>query len=238
MSPLSNMVIVLTGAAGNLGRATASALDTAGAHLSLLDRHGERLKALAGKLTNPTNHLLLDAVDVTDVESTQNAIEQVLARYGRIDGLVHTVGGYKAGDPVHETPMDTWEGMLELNARSTFILARAVIPTMLTQGSGRIVTIGARPGLKGIANAAAYAASKSAVIRLTESLAAELKHQGINVNCIIPGTIDSSQNRALFPNAKHEHWVKPEDIASGIAFLLSDGAGAIHGATIPVLGTG
>ena len=238
MSPISNKVIVLTGAAGNLGRATASALDSAGAHLSLLDRNAEHLEAVAGELTSLANHLLLDAVDVTEVESVKNAIGQVLTRYGRIDGLVHTVGGYKAGDPVHETSMTTWEGMLELNARSAFIMTQAVIPTMLEQGSGRIITIGARPGLRGIANAAAYAASKSAVIRLTESLAAELKHHGINSNCIVPGTIDTPQNREAFPNAKHERWVRPEDIASVIVFLLSEGARAIHGATIPVLGTG
>jgi NAD(P)-dependent dehydrogenase (short-subunit alcohol dehydrogenase family) len=238
MSPLSNKVIVLTGAAGNLGRATASALDTAGAQLALLDRRSGRLKEMFGGLSNLTHHLLLDAVDVTNAESVGKAIDQVIKRYGQIDGLVHSVGGYRAGNPVHETSVEIWEAMYDLNARSAFILTRAVIPTMLEQGCGKIVTIGARPGLRGIANAAAYASSKSAVIRLTESLAAELKHQGINVNCVVPGTIDSSSNRSLFPDAKHDRWVKPEDIANTIVFLLSDAARAIHGATIPVFGTG
>ncbi len=238
MTSLSEKVIVLTGAAGNLGRATSFALDAAGPYLALLDRRSGRLSEVFRGLSNLPHHLLLDAIDVTDAESVKKAMEKILERYGRIDGLVHTVGGYQAGSPVHETSMDSWDAMHKLNARSAFILTRAVIPTMLEQGSGRIVTIGARPGLRGVANAGAYAASKSAVIRLTESLAAELKHQGINVNCIVPGTIDSSRNRELFPNAKHERWVKPEDIASVISFLLSDAARAIHGATIPVFGTG
>jgi NAD(P)-dependent dehydrogenase (short-subunit alcohol dehydrogenase family) len=162
----------------------------------------------------------------------------VIDHYGRIDVLVNTAGGYRAGIPVHETSLETWDFMLNLNARTAFITCRAVIPFMIQAGSGTIINIGARPGLKGVANAAAYGASKSAVIRLTESLSAELKRHGINVNCVLPGTIDTDKNREEMPNAKFDRWVKPEAIADIILFLASDAAMAIHGASIPVYGTG
>ncbi len=125
-----------------------------------------------------------------------------------------------------------------MNARSVFLVSRSVVPHMLSQGSGVIVNIGARPGVRGVANASAYSAAKGAVIRLTESLSAEVKRQGINVNCIMPGTIDTPANRAEMPDARHDRWVKPETVVDVIQFLASDAAKAIHGAAIPVYGTG
>ncbi len=152
--------------------------------------------------------------------------------------MINTAGGFRAGSPVHETSLDTWEFMISLNAKTAFIASRAVVPQMILQRSGAIINIGARPGLKGVANAAAYGASKSAVIRLTESLSAELKRKGINVNCVLPGTIDTPENRNAMPDGKFERWVKPEAVADVILFLASDLARAIHGAAIPVYGTG
>jgi NAD(P)-dependent dehydrogenase (short-subunit alcohol dehydrogenase family) len=126
--------------------------------------------------------------------------------------------------------------MLSLNARSAFVLSQAVIPHMLEQGSGKIVHTAAKSGLKGGAGNAAYGASKSAVVRLVESLAAELKHEGINVNCVLPGTIDTPQNRKSMPKADHSRWVPPEAIADVILFLASDLAWPVNGAAIPVYG--
>jgi NAD(P)-dependent dehydrogenase (short-subunit alcohol dehydrogenase family) len=107
---------------------------------------------------------------------------------------------------------------------------------MLRQGSGKIINVGARPGIKGSKNASAYSASKSAVIRITESMAAELRGEGINVNCVLPGTMDTPQNREAMPNAKHEDWVPLEAVADVVMFLASQEARAIHGASIPVFG--
>jgi NAD(P)-dependent dehydrogenase (short-subunit alcohol dehydrogenase family) len=126
--------------------------------------------------------------------------------------------------------------MMDLNARSAFITSQAVIPQMLKQGSGAIIHIAARPGLAGRANMAAYSASKSAVIRLTESMAAEYKEAGIRVNCIIPGTIDTPQNRRDMPDAETSKWVEPESLAEVILFLASQAARDINGAAIPVYG--
>jgi NAD(P)-dependent dehydrogenase (short-subunit alcohol dehydrogenase family) len=111
-----------------------------------------------------------------------------------------------------------------------------VIPHMLDQHSGKIVNISSRAGLEGKKNSAAYAAAKSAVIRLTESMSAELKASGINVNCILPGTIDTPQNRAEMPKADFDRWVTPEALASVILFLASGEARAVHGAALPVYG--
>jgi NAD(P)-dependent dehydrogenase (short-subunit alcohol dehydrogenase family) len=126
--------------------------------------------------------------------------------------------------------------MLNLNARTALVLSRAVVPHLLEQGSGKIVHVAARAALKGGANSAAYSVSKSAIMRLVESMAAELRHKNINVNCVLPGTIDTPQNRQDMPNADHSRWVPPEAIADVMLFLASDAARAVHGAAVPVYG--
>ncbi len=126
--------------------------------------------------------------------------------------------------------------MLNLNARSVFNTCRAVIPGMLTQGGGRIVNVSARAAKEGKAKMAPYCASKAAVITLTESLAAEHKFNNINVKCILPGTVDTPQNRADMPDADHSKWVTPAALADVIAFLASDAARAVTGAAVPVYG--
>jgi NAD(P)-dependent dehydrogenase (short-subunit alcohol dehydrogenase family) len=238
MFDFSDQVVLVTGPAGNLGSAVAYRFDRAGAQLALFDRHPDRLEKVFSDLRKSPNHLLIGSVDLTDPDTVETAVKRVIDHYRRIDVLVNTAGGYRAGTPVHETSLETWDFMLNLNARTAFIMCRAVIPFMIQAGSGAIINIGARPGLKGVANAAAYGASKSVVIRLTESLSAELKRHGINVNCVLPGTIDTEKNREDMPNAKFDRWVKPEAIADVILFLSSDAARAIHGAFIPVYGTG
>jgi len=159
-----------------------------------------------------------------------------LGRFGRVDVLVNTVGGYRAGTLPHETSLETWEFMLDLNARSAFVTGQAVIPTMLELGRGKIINTAARSALSGSAKEVAYSAAKSAVARITESFAAAYKRNGINVNAILPGTIDTPQNREAMPNADYSRWVKPEAIAQVVLFLASDAAGPINGALIPVYG--
>jgi NAD(P)-dependent dehydrogenase (short-subunit alcohol dehydrogenase family) len=180
--------------------------------------------------------LLLDGVDAADADAVEGAMQRVLERFGRVDVLANTIGGYRAGQPVHETPLDTWEFMLHLNARTAFVLSRAVVPHMLSQGSGKIVHVAARAALTGGRKAAAYSASKSAVVRLVESLAAELRREGINANCVLPGTIDTPDNRQAMPKADHSRWVPPEAIAEVILFLASDAAWPVNGAAVPVYG--
>ena len=236
MTDLSDRVVMVTGATGNLGQAVARAFLSTGARLALAERAGDRLAALFPDLISSSEHLLSGSVDVTDPDSIQRWVDAVHTRFGRIDVLANTVGGYRAGTPVHETPVELWDAMLTLNARSVFLLSRAVVPAMLAQGSGRIIHTAARAALQGTANQAAYAVSKSAVVRLVESLGAETRQQGLTVNCVLPGTIDTPQNRAAMPSADVSRWVTPEAIADVFVFLASDAARDITGAAIPVYG--
>lgn len=139
MPDLSDRVVMVTGASGNLGQAVAQAFLAAGARLALAERTSDRLAELFPDLIGSSEHLLSGSIDVTDPDSIQRWVDAVLAHFGRIDVLANTVGGYRAGMPVHETPLELWDAMLTLNARSVFLLSRAVVPAMLAQGSGRII---------------------------------------------------------------------------------------------------
>ena len=220
---------LITGAAGNLGRAVAGAFASQGASLILMDHREDNLRSAYGSEGDGKRFAL---ADLRDAQSVARALP---ARTG-IDILCNIAGGFRMGQPVHETPEDTWELMLGLNAKSVINCARAVVPGMLAEGRGKIVNIAALAGLSGKANMGAYSASKSAVIRLTESMSAELRDRGINVNCILPNTIDTPQNRADMPKADPRRWVAPDALADVVLFLASDAARAIHGAAIPVNG--
>lgn len=220
---------LITGAAGNLGRAVARAFASEGASLILMDQHEGNLRSAYGSEGNDKR---LALADLRDAQSVARA----LPAGARIDILCNIAGGFRMGHPVHEMPDDTWDLMLGLNAKSVINCARAVVPGMLAAGRGKIVNIAALAGLSGKANMGAYSASKSAVIRLTESMSAELRDKGINVNCILPSTIDTPQNRADRPKADPRRWVAPDALADVVLFLASDAARAIHGAAIPVNG--
>jgi NAD(P)-dependent dehydrogenase (short-subunit alcohol dehydrogenase family) len=220
---------LITGAAGNLGRAVAQAFASEGSSLILMDHHEEHLRSAYGGEGAGRRFAL---ADLRDAQSVARALPAGV----RIDILCNIAGGFRMGQPVHETTDDTWDLMLGLNARSVINCARAVIPGMLAAGHGKIVNIAALAGLSGKANMGAYSASKSAVMRLTESMSAELRDKGINVNCILPSIIDTPQNRADMPKADPRRWVAPEALAEVVLFLASDAARAIHGAGIPVNG--
>jgi len=204
----------------------------------LVDRSQERLGERFPELADSSQHLLAGGVDLSDAASLDRLVADTLARFGRIDALVHTVGAWRGGKPVHETDLADWDFLFNVNLRTTLLCCRAVIPQMLKQGRGKIVNVASRDGIAGSAGYAAYSASKSAVIRLTEALADEVKASNINVNCILPSTIDTPQNRAAQPTADFTKWVEPSAIADVILYLASDASRAIHGAALPVFGKG
>jgi NAD(P)-dependent dehydrogenase (short-subunit alcohol dehydrogenase family) len=230
---VKGQTVVITGAAGNLGQAVAARFAAEGASLALLDLNQAALDKVpvAGAAD-----VLRQGVDLSDPVSVSAAVGAVIARFGRIDALCNLAGGFHMGETVHETPADKWDFMMELNAGSVLRMAQAVVPHMLKQGGGRIVNIGASSALSGKAEMGAYVASKSAVIRLTETMAAELRGHNINVNCVLPSIIDTPQNRAVMPKADPRKWVAPEALADVLLFLCSPAARAIHGAAIPVVG--
>jgi NAD(P)-dependent dehydrogenase (short-subunit alcohol dehydrogenase family) len=234
MPSFMDRVVIVTGAAGYLGGAVARAFRAANAHLVLVDRAPDRLPGLFPELANSTQHFLATSVDLTVPEDVQAMVDETLKRFERIDVLVNVTGGWRGGTPVHETSLDTWDLLMNMNARTVLVTSRAVVPTMLEQGSGKIVNVGAMAALKGRKRNGAYSASKSAVLRLTESTSAELEAEGINVNCILPSTIDTPDNRAAMPKADFSRWTPAEAIADVILFLASDAARAVHGAAIPV----
>jgi len=236
MIDLAGKVAVVTGAAGHLGRAVAGRLRELGAHTVLVDGDLARLREAWPEAPGGREHLLAGGFDLTADGSLDGVVAEALGRFGRLDILANCVGGFRAGASVLETPMATWEHLLAINLRSSLTAVRAVIPAMTRQRSGRIVLVAARAAAAGAAGMAAYAASKAAVVRLAESLAAELKGDGINVNCVVPGTLDTEQNRRDRPDADHSRWVPPAAVADVIAFLASDAARAVNGATVPVLG--
>jgi NAD(P)-dependent dehydrogenase (short-subunit alcohol dehydrogenase family) len=222
---------VVTGAAGNLGHAVAKAFAAHGAALILVDHNDDTLHSAYGEANG---RRALVRADLLDASSVARALGD--GRFARIDILCNIAGGFSMGQPVHQTSEDTWDLMLGLNARSVINTARAVVPGMIAAGYGKIVNIAALAGLAGKANMGAYSASKSALMRLTESMSAELRDKGINVNCILPSIIDTPQNRAAMPGADPRRWVAPEALAEVVMFLASERARAIHGAAIPVNG--
>lgn len=232
MFDFQDQVVIVTGATGNLGGAVARAFQAAGAHLVLPDRGTGRVEELFPDLANSPLHLLVDGVDVTDAAQVATLARQAFDRFGRIDALVNTVGGYKAGAPLHETSLETWDLMMDLNARSVFVTCSAVIPYMLQHNRGKIVNIGTRSALKAQGKDAAYSAAKSAVARLTESMAAEYKYQGIQVNAILPSALVSAEDLQADPT----RGVTPDSVAQVILFLCSPAASIIHGALIPAYG--
>jgi NAD(P)-dependent dehydrogenase (short-subunit alcohol dehydrogenase family) len=224
--------VMITGAAGHLGRAVAQAFRARGARLVLLGRDVASLR----RAFDEDAKTLLVAADLREADQVDAAAGEAFARFGRLHALCHVAGGFRMGEAVHETTAATWDWLMDVNARSFVNVTRAVVPHMLEQGGGRIVAVGAGAGAKGSAHMGAYSASKSALLRLAEALSAEVKERGINVNCVLPSIIDTPDNRAAMPDADPARWVAPQALADVIAFLCSDAARAVHGAALPVTG--
>jgi NAD(P)-dependent dehydrogenase (short-subunit alcohol dehydrogenase family) len=224
--------VLVTGAAGSLGRAVAGAFHRAGAGLVLLDRNEEGLASLAAEFDGAGTYV----VDITDPAAVGEVLGRVLTEVGRIDVLANIAGGFAMGRKLQDTDDDTWDLMFNLNLRSVFNTCRAVVPHMLAGGFGRIINVSARAAREGKGTMGPYCASKAGVITLTESLARENWHTPVNVNCILPGTIDTPPNRASMPDADFSRWVAPAALADVVLFLAAEESRAVNGAAIPVYG--
>lgn len=237
MNDLSQSVVMILGATGNLGQACVEVFDQLGAQIVLVDRSSEALNA-AFSTRDIDRNIFMGGIDLSDENAVNQMIDAVEKQLGRIDVLINTVGAFRGSKSVQDEPLDTWDFLLNVNLFASLIVSRAVVPLMLKKRTGRIINVVSRNALEGVANYAAYSAAKGALLRLSESLAGELKENDITVNCVIPGTIDTPQNREAMPNADVSHWVSPRAIADVIAFLASDGGRAVTGAAIPVYGKG
>jgi NAD(P)-dependent dehydrogenase (short-subunit alcohol dehydrogenase family) len=164
-------------------------------------------------------------------------MQNVVERFGRLDVLVNVAGGF-TWQTLADGDVDGWDRMFTINLKTAVVTVKAALPSLLKSDAGRVINIGAGAAAKAAAGMGAYAASKSGVLRLTESLSEELKDRGITVNAVLPGTIDTPQNRKDMPDADHSRWVSAEAIADVIVFLASPAARAVTGAAVPVFGRG
>lgn len=222
--------VVVTGAFGSLGAAVVRAVQAAGARVAAIDRSE---KPHAG--TDLGQASLFGGVDLGDADAANTALTRVAETLGGLDALINIAGAFR-WETLADGSLDTWDLLYTVNLRSAVAASKAAIPHLLARGSGRIVNIGAAAAAKAGVGMGAYAASKAGVARLTEALAEELKDHRITVNAILPSIIDTPPNRADMPKADFDRWVKPEQLADVIVFLLSDRASAITGALLPVVG--
>jgi NAD(P)-dependent dehydrogenase (short-subunit alcohol dehydrogenase family) len=231
-----NKVALVTGGTGGLGKAVTLALLHEGAKVSVTYIVPEEFAALREAAGSGSASLEGKMVDVTDEAAAKNLVNEIVAKHGRLDVLVNTVGGYAGGIKLWEVETKLFDHLYALNLRAGFVLARAVVPAMIQQKSGAIVNIAAKAALDHAGGASIYASSKAAALALMDSLAEDLRGTGVRVNSILPSIIDTAANRKAMPNANFSKWPKPEEIARVILFLCSDEAKVIHGAAIPVYG--
>ena len=214
---------LVTGGSGALGEAVVSAL------------RGRGFDVVVGARGNKavSEGIPFVTLDVTNPESIASAV----AARGPFAALVHLVGAYKGGLRVQETPVETWEAMVRVNLSSAFLCARAVLPAMIEANWGRIVFVSSRSAYRGLAGNGAYSVAKSGLAALAGAIAEETRGTGITANVVAPSTVDTPANRAAWPDAKHECWVSPDNVAETISFLVSDAAGDVRGAWLPVYGS-
>ena len=234
MINLENKVALITGTTGALGNATAKVFAQANAKLAITGRSQKKLETLQPAFSS--TECIIQTADLSNTDDTKQLIDNVIEHYGRIDILLNVAGGFDMGKCVHELNDADFNKMFDMNFTSTLNTCKQVIPHMLKQGTGRIVNVSARAAVEGKGKMAPYCISKSAVVTLTESLAAEHKSNDINVNCVLPGTIDTPTNRSDMPKADFSTWVPTEDIANTMLYLCCDLANSVNGAIVPVYG--
>jgi len=226
---MKGKVVLVTGASGGLGTyITRAFLDTGATvvgtsrTIEQSDFANSNFAAVAGEISTPV--------------AAQAVLDTVVARFGRLDVLAHTVGGFAGGQNVVETDDATFQRMFDLNVNVLINILRASIPVLRKSGSGRIVAIGSRAALEPGAGVGAYSASKAAMLSLVKTVAIENRDSSLTANVILPGTMDTPANRKAMPGEDFSKWVQPSNVASLAVWLASDAAKEVTGAAIPVYG--
>jgi NAD(P)-dependent dehydrogenase (short-subunit alcohol dehydrogenase family) len=233
MSASRSRVVVITGGAGQLGRAVESAFARTGSRRVVIDIDEAALHAAYP--TESGDRLLMQA-DLTDTESVDRAVAVAVDKFGTVDVLCNVAGGFYYGEPVHQMKVDVWHRMMDLNAVTMINVVRAVVPLMISGGKGTVINVGAAAHTRGQACMSAYAAAKGAVMRLTESMAAELRKEEIGVFCVMPEIMDTPANRADTPAADTSSWTPPSAIAEVMVLLSQDAAFIMSGGLFSVSG--
>ena len=229
MSP----TVLVTGGTGALGSAVTRRLLDDGHRAAVTWVVESEAARVAEELGDS---VLAVRADVTDETSIAEAVAQVRAELGPIDALVHLVGAWAGGALTHEHSRDQWERMIELNLTSAFLTARAVLPEMIERNTGRIVFVSTRTARIERAGQVAYAVAKAGVEVLAQTIAEETRSYEVTANAVAPSTLDTPANRRVMPDADTSRWVSVEDVAAAISFLVSEPAGPLRGATLPLYG--
>ena len=232
----AGQVVFIGGATGGLGRAVTMAFLEEGAQVVAANRTTESFESLRKAAGTAATRLQQEILDATDEVAVRTLVDAIVTRHKRLDVMVSTIGGYAGGIKLWEMERKTYDLMFTLNLHAGYTLAHAVVPAMLRQGSGAIVSIGSKAAIDHAAGHSAYAASKAASVALFDCLARDLKGTGIRVNSVLPSIIDTEANRKAMPDADFSKWPKAEEIARVILFLCTDDARLIHGAAVPVYG--
>ena len=235
MDKLKDKVAIITGGTGALGRSVVLSFAEEGAKVVctyVIDKEKNECLSL---MKNKKRMIDFIKADVTKQKDVSMLIKGCIAKFKRIDVLVNIVGGFVYSNII-DTDEKTWDHMIDINLKSAFLCSKGVLTHMIKKNYGKIVNISSRPALKGSAGVGAYSASKAGVLNLTETIADEVKDYNINVNAVLPSTIDTRANRRDMPEEDFSKWVKPDEIARVIVFLASDDSKPISGAGIPVYG--
>jgi NAD(P)-dependent dehydrogenase (short-subunit alcohol dehydrogenase family) len=227
---MQGKVVLVTGASGGLGTYVTQAFLDTGATVI-----GTSRKIQQSDFSSPSFTAL--PAEISSLEGAHALVDQVVARFGKLDVLAHTVGGFAGGQSIADTDDDTFQRMFELNLNSVFHILRATIPVLRQTGNGRVIAIGSRAAVEPGAGVGAYSASKAAMVSLIRTVALENKEARLTANVILPGTMDTPANRKSIPNADFSKWVRPSTVASLITWLASDAGKDINGAVIPVYGS-
>lgn len=228
--------VLVTGGTGALGTAVTRQLLDDGHRVAatwLVEREATRLLAETG---GANDNLLCLQADVTDPDSIDSAVNRVNTSYGSVDALVHLVGAWTGGQQTHEHDPETWKRMMEINLTSAFLCCRAVLPAMLERDRGRIVLTSSRSARLERPGQVAYAVAKAGVGVLAQTIADETRDSNVTANIVAPSTMDTVANRELMPDANFAAWVTPEEVAASVAFLVTEQAGVLRGAWLPVYG--
>ncbi len=227
---MKGKVVLVTGASGGLGKDVTQAFLDVGATVVGTSRKIQQSDFSSLSFT------ALPA-EISSRDGARGLVDQVVARFGRLDVLAHTVGGFAGGSPIADADDDAFQRMFDLNLNSVFYILRATIPALRKSGSGRIIAIGSRAALEPGAGVGAYSASKAAMVSLIRTVALENKDAGVTANVILPGTMDTPANRKSMPNADFSKWVQPASVASLMTWLAGDAGKDVNGAVIPVYGS-
>ncbi|MQA90602.1 MAG: SDR family oxidoreductase [Gemmatimonas sp.] len=233
---MKDRVVLVTGGAGNLGRAVTRGLLRAGARVAVPFYKTDQPSALDTIRSEFGDRFHSFALDLTTERGAEQAIRQVAEWGGKVESVAHLVGGYAGGTRIAEMPVETWNRMVELNMTSAYLVTRFALPALLEAGGGSFVFVSSRAAFEGRASRSAYAATKAGLVSFARAIADEYGAAGVRANIVVPDTIDTDDNRAANPGADTSRWVKPEDIAEVIVFLASHRSRAINGAAVPVYG--